>query len=82
MTAAEMFEHDAIVCRAVRKQPGESIHAACLRIMRSPHGDPAWRVARIILTERPERPTDPWRRMARAAKAARRLLATERRSES
>lgn len=69
---------DDTVSKAVRKRPGESIVDACRRIMHSPHGDPAWRVARIILSEKPR---DPWKKMARAAKAARRLPPPDRPDE-
>lgn len=69
------LEIDDIVSRAVRKRPGESIIAACRRIMAAPHGDPAWRVASVILSGRP---ADPWRCMARAAKVARRLASQSR----
>ena len=62
------LEIDTIVCRAVGKRPGESIVAACRRIMAAPKGNPAWRVAREILSGRGE----PWSRMRRAAKIARR----------
>lgn len=69
MNPSEMQAIDDIVCAAVGKLPGESIESACKRIMRTPKGNRAWRVAREILVGR----GDPWTKMRRAAKVARRL---------
>lgn len=68
LSTAEMLALDDIVSRAVRKRPGESIADAARRIMQAPHGDRAWRVAREVLLGRGE----PWPRMRRAARIARR----------
>lgn len=68
LSTVEMLELDDVVSRALRKQPGESIADAAKRIMQAPHGDRAWRVAREVLLGRGE----PWARMRRAAKIARR----------
>lgn len=69
MTHEEKLKVEADVCRALRKQPGESIVAAAKRVMQEPHGNSAWRVAREILSEKP---AEAWQRMRHAAKAARR----------
>lgn len=70
---AERLAIDAVVCRALRKQPGESIVEAARRIMSAPRGDRAWPVAAAILsTKVPKgRRDDPWARMRKAAKIAR-----------
>jgi hypothetical protein len=74
MNYADQISIEDAVSTAVRKRPGESIVDACKRIMGSPKGDPAWRVARIILGARPGADEAyNWRVMTRAAKAAARI---------
>lgn len=69
MTVADMLAVDSAVRDALHVSPLETIEAASRRIMSAPHGNPVWRVARAILAD----DADVWRRMRRAAKAARRL---------
>lgn len=65
----EALAIDGVVSRALGKVPGkESIEDAAKRVMAAPHGNRAWRVAREVLHGRGE----PWSRLRRAAKIARR----------
>ncbi len=66
----EMLDLDDAVSAALGRQPGESLRSAAERVMRRPHGDPRWRVARAIIAADPK---DPWRAMRVAAKAAKRI---------
>lgn len=67
MNAEDMLAIDRIVSSALGKVPGkESIEDAAQRVMRAPHGNRAWRVAREVLLGRGE----PWARLRRAAKIA------------
>jgi len=69
MTSEEMMVLDELVSKALgRHMARESIRDAAERVMRTPKGNRAWRVAREILRGRGE----PWTVMKRAAKAARR----------
>lgn len=69
MTTEEMLHLDATVSRALgRRSPAESIYDTAERIMDAPHGNPAWRVAREIVHGRGQ----PWSKMRRAARIARR----------
>lgn len=66
----ELIALDDAISRALRRVPAyESISEAAARVLASPKGDPAWRVAAAILREG----SSPWARMRRAARAARRL---------
>ncbi len=68
MPISDMLSIDAAVAKALRPRRGETLYDAARRVMATPHGNPAWRVAREILAQK----GDPWSRMKRAAKAARR----------
>jgi hypothetical protein len=69
MSTDEMLYLDATVSRALgRRVPRESIFDAAERIMDAPRGNRAWRVAREIVLGRGE----PWSKMRRAARIARR----------
>lgn len=70
MTDAEALEIDDLLSRVLHRGPFDSLNDAARRIMASPQGDPAWRVASALLSRRTG---DVWVRMRRAAKAARRL---------
>lgn len=70
MTHEECLAADTVVAVALRPRSGEeSLRDAAERIMRSPKGDRAWRVASALLSS-----DDSWTALRRAAKAARRLL--------
>lgn len=68
LTLAQKLEMDRLVSKALGKRYGESIHQAAERIMAGSRGHPAWRVASIILEK-----GDPWKILARAAKAAKKI---------
>lgn len=72
-TTSELLELDLIVSKALgRRVAVESIADAAERIMRSPEPNAAWPVAREILTARHG---EAWKKLARAARIAKRLRA-------
>jgi hypothetical protein len=69
LTAAEHLEIDAIVCAALGKLPGESVHDAAARVMAERGA--AWKVAAVVVHAKGT--DDGWAVMRRAAKVARRI---------
>ena len=67
----QMLEWDVVVSDALGKRRSESIMDAAQRVLATPHGNPAWRVAAVFTSR--DRVFDSWRQMRDAAKAARRL---------
>lgn len=75
MTDADLLDADDVISRALGKRPGESIVDAAQRVMRSPGGNPAWRVAAVFTSPRRRERFDAHAEMRDAARIARRLLA-------
>mgnify|MGYP001586935070 CR=1 FL=1 len=71
MTTDEQIQIYDTVSEALDRAKGESLLDAATRIMKAPHGDRRWRVAREVMGQ----DQDQWRALRRAAKSARRLRA-------
>lgn len=69
----QLLEWDRVISQALDKRPGESIVDAARRVMTSPHGHRAWRVAAVFTSPRRGARFAAWAEMRTAAKIARRL---------